>query len=91
MLKMNNISKVYQTEMVQTHALRDFNLHVDEGEFIAVTGPSGSGKTTFLNIAGMLEPFSAGEYLLDGIDVGKLNDNQRADCRNQKAKCRNSR
>ncbi|MFP3350557.1 ABC transporter ATP-binding protein [Pseudoalteromonas sp. SIMBA_153] len=84
MLKMNNISKVYQTEMVQTHALRDFNLHVDEGEFIAVTGPSGSGKTTFLNIAGMLEPFSAGEYLLDGIDVGKLNDNQRADCRNQK-------
>lgn len=46
MLKMNNISKMYQTEMVQTHALRDFNLHVEEGEFIAVTGPSGSGKTT---------------------------------------------
>ncbi|WP_409098543.1 ATP-binding cassette domain-containing protein, partial [Streptomyces galilaeus] len=51
MLKMNNISKIYQTEMVQTHALRDFTLQVDEGEFIAVTGPSGSGKTTFLNIA----------------------------------------
>ena len=84
MLKMNNISKLYQTEMVQTHALRDFNLQVEEGEFIAVTGPSGSGKTTFLNIAGMLEPFSIGEYLLDGIDVGKLNDNQRADVRNQK-------
>ena len=84
MLKMNNISKLYQTEMVQTHALRDFNLQVEEGEFIAVTGPSGSGKTTFLNIAGMLEPFSSGEYLLDGIDVGKLNDNQRADVRNQK-------
>ncbi|MFY8327226.1 ABC transporter ATP-binding protein [Pseudoalteromonas sp. ZZD1] len=84
MLKMNNISKIYQTEMVQTHALRDFSLQVDEGEFIAVTGPSGSGKTTFLNIAGMLEPFSEGEYLLDGIDVGKLNDNQRADVRNQK-------
>lgn len=84
MLKMNNISKMYQTEMVQTHALRDFNLNVEEGEFIAVTGPSGSGKTTFLNIAGMLEPFTGGEYLLDGIDVGKLNDNQRADLRNQK-------
>ncbi len=84
MLKMNNISKIYQTDMVQTHALRDFNLSVNEGEFIAVTGPSGSGKTTFLNIAGMLEPFSQGEYLLDGIDIGKLNDNQRADCRNQK-------
>ncbi len=53
MLQMKNISKVYQTEMVQTHALRDFNLNVNEGEFIAVTGPSGSGKTTFLNIAGM--------------------------------------
>ena len=84
MLQMNNVSKVYQTEMVQTHALRDFNLQVNEGEFIAVTGPSGSGKTTFLNIAGILEPFNEGEYLLDGVDVGRLNDNQRADLRNQK-------
>ena len=84
MLQMNNVSKVYQTEMVQTHALRDFNLQVNEGEFIAVTGPSGSGKTTFLNIAGMLEPFNEGEYLLDGVNVGSLNDNQRADLRNQK-------
>lgn len=84
MLNMNGISKVYQTEMVQTHALRDFNLQVNEGEFIAVTGPSGSGKTTFLNIAGVLEPFTQGEYLLDGVDIGKLNDNQRADIRNQK-------
>jgi putative ABC transport system ATP-binding protein len=82
MLQMKNISKVYQTEMVQTHALRDFNLNVNEGEFIAVTGPSGSGKTTFLNIAGMLEPFSEGDYILDRVNVGNLNDNQRADCRN---------
>ncbi|QCZ92047.1 ABC transporter ATP-binding protein [Salinimonas iocasae] len=84
MLKMNDVSKVYQTEMVQTHALRDFNLTVDEGEFIAVTGPSGSGKTTFLNIAGMLEPYTGGQYTLDGIDIGSLSDNQRADLRNQK-------
>ena len=84
MIKMNNINKVYQTDMVQTHALRDFNLQVEQGEFIAVTGPSGSGKTTFLNIAGMLEPFSSGQYQLDGVDVGGLNDNQRADLRNQK-------
>ena len=84
MLTMKNISKVYQTEKVQTHALRDFDLQVDEGEFIAVTGPSGSGKTTFLNIAGMLEPFSSGQYILDGNDVGTLSDNQRADLRNQK-------
>ncbi len=84
MLTMHNISKVYQTDMVQTHALRDFSLEVKQGEFIAVTGPSGSGKTTFLNIAGMLEPFTQGQYLLDDIDVGKLNDNSRADLRNQK-------
>ncbi|MCG7560297.1 MULTISPECIES: ABC transporter ATP-binding protein [Pseudoalteromonas] len=84
MLDMKAISKVYQTDMVQTHALRDFNLHVAEGEFVAVTGPSGSGKTTFLNIAGMLEPFSGGQYCLDGVDIGKLNDNARADLRNQK-------
>ncbi|WP_046004662.1 ABC transporter ATP-binding protein [Pseudoalteromonas rubra] len=84
MLDMKAISKVYQTDMVQTHALRDFNLHVAEREFVAVTGPSGSGKTTFLNIAGMLEPFSGGQYCLDGVDIGKLNDNARADLRNQK-------
>ena len=84
MLSMNKVSKVYQTEKVQTHALRDFNLEVNEGEFIAVTGPSGSGKTTFLNIAGMLEPFSSGSYKLDGVDIGSLSDNARADMRNQK-------
>ncbi len=84
MLTMQKINKVYQTEMVQTHALRDFSLKVEEGEFIAVTGPSGSGKTTFLNIAGMLEPFSSGKFDLDGVDVGSLSDNQRADLRNQK-------
>lgn len=84
MLSMKNITKVYQTEKVQTHALRDFNLEVKEGEFIAVTGPSGSGKTTFLNIAGMLEPFSSGDYLLDDVNVGTLNDNQLADLRNEK-------
>lgn len=84
MLSMKNISKLYQTEKVQTHALRDFDLEVEEGEFIAVTGPSGSGKTTFLNIAGMLETFTSGEYVLDGVNVGSLSDNQRADLRNQK-------
>ena len=84
MLNMTKISKIYQTEMVQTHALRDFSLNVEEGEFIAVTGPSGSGKTTFLNVAGMLEPYTDGSFTLDGIDVGQLSDNQTADLRNQK-------
>ena len=84
MLTMNNVSKIYQTNSVQTHALRDFSLTVNEGEFIAVTGPSGSGKTTFLNIAGLLEPFTSGQYTLDGVDIGGLSDNETADLRNQK-------
>ncbi|TQV76463.1 ABC transporter ATP-binding protein [Aliikangiella marina] len=84
MLKMNNIKKVFRTEVVETHALRDFSLNVDEGEFVAVTGPSGSGKTTFLNIAGLLETFTGGEYFLDGVDVKGLNDNQRSKLRNEK-------
>ncbi|MDX1442194.1 MAG: ABC transporter ATP-binding protein [Gammaproteobacteria bacterium] len=84
MLNMENIAKVYRTELVQTHALRDFSLNVDEGEFVAVTGPSGSGKTTFLNIAGLLEDFSEGIYTLDGEDVSNLNDNARSKIRNEK-------
>ncbi len=84
MLKMNNISKVYQTKLVETHALRELDLHVGEGEFVAVTGPSGSGKTTFLNIAGLLESPSSGTFELDGEDVSKLNDRQRSRRRNEK-------
>lgn len=84
MLTMSNIKKVYRTEVVETHALRDFNLTVNEGEFVAVTGPSGSGKTTFLNIAGLLETFEGGTYQLDGQNVSNLNDNQRSKLRNEK-------
>jgi len=84
MLRMTDISKVYRTELIETHALRDLTLHVDEGEFVAVTGPSGSGKTTFLNIAGLLETPSNGSYLLDGADVGTLQDHQRSRIRNEK-------
>lgn len=84
MLKMNNVSKVYRTELVETHALRELELHVDEGEFVAVTGPSGSGKTTFLNIAGLLESPSSGNYFLDGEDVSVLSDNRRSNIRNEK-------
>ena len=84
MLRMQNISKIYRTESVETHALRDFSLTVDEGEFVSVSGPSGSGKTTFLNIAGLLEEFTSGVFELDGKDVTRLNDNQRSQLRNQK-------
>jgi putative ABC transport system ATP-binding protein len=84
MLKMQSLSKVYRTEMVETFALRQFNLEVKAGEFVAVTGPSGSGKTTFLTIAGLLESFTGGTYLLDGQDVSGMDDDQRSRLRNQK-------
>jgi putative ABC transport system ATP-binding protein len=84
MLQMNHLSKSYRTEVVETFALRDFSINVRAGEFVAVTGPSGSGKTTFLSIAGLLEEFTGGEYLLDGLDVHGLNDNQRSKLRNEK-------
>ncbi|MDQ3287175.1 MAG: ABC transporter ATP-binding protein [Pseudomonadota bacterium] len=84
MLRMNQLSKVYQTQMIETHALRGFDILVREGEFVAVTGPSGSGKTTFLNIAGLLEDFSGGEYWLDGVDTRGLNDDARSRLRNEK-------
>ena len=84
MLQMKKVSKVYRTEMVETHALRDLDLEVRGGEFVAVTGPSGSGKTTFLNIAGILEELTGGEYLLDGVDVKSLDDRARSRLRNEK-------
>lgn len=84
MLQMNQIAKIYRTELVETHALRALDLQVAEGEFVAVTGPSGSGKTTFLNIAGLLESFTGGTYILDGENVSNLSDAARSHLRNQK-------
>lgn len=84
MLSMNNINKVFRTDLVETTALRDFNLNIDEGDFVSVTGPSGSGKTTFLNIAGLLETYTNGQYVLDGTDVSNLSDRQRSQLRNEK-------
>ena len=84
MLRMHKVSKTYRTDTVETHALREFSLTVDEGEFVSVTGPSGSGKTTFLNIAGMLEEFTGGTYELDGRDISKLSDKERSRVRNEK-------
>jgi ABC-type lipoprotein export system ATPase subunit len=84
MLVMSGLSKVYRTEFLETFALRDFSINVKEGEFVAITGPSGSGKTTFLNVAGILEQFTSGEYLLDGVNVREMSDDQRSRLRNEK-------
>ncbi len=84
MLQMKHLTKVYRTELVETHALRGLDIEVREGEFVAVTGPSGSGKTTFLNIVGLLETFTDGEFHLDGVDVKGLDDDARSRLRNQK-------
>lgn len=84
MLHMSKVCKVYRTEFVETHALRDLSLDVAAGELVAITGPSGSGKTTFLNIAGMLEELTTGTYVLDGVDVSALGDRARSRLRNEK-------
>ena len=84
MLRMTNLSKVYRTHMIETHALRGFEIDVKQGEFVTVTGPSGSGKTSFLNIAGLLEDFTDGEYVLDGVNVKGMDDNARSRLRNEK-------
>jgi putative ABC transport system ATP-binding protein len=81
---MSNIRKVYRTDLVETHALEDFSLHVDTGEFVSITGPSGSGKTTFLNIAGLLDTFDGGTYELDGKNVSHLTDREMSRIRNEK-------
>jgi putative ABC transport system ATP-binding protein len=81
---MKDVSKIYRTDTVETHALRGFSLEVEDGEFVSVTGPSGSGKTTFLNIAGLLEELTSGTYELDGRDISALNDKDRSRVRNEK-------
>lgn len=84
MLMMENVSRVYRNENIQTHALKNFNLVVQEGDFVGVTGPSGSGKSTFLNICGLLEKFDSGKYELDGVNVKGFSDTQLSRLRNEK-------
>jgi putative ABC transport system ATP-binding protein len=71
MIKLSEVSKVYRSDEVETTALRNVNLNVDKGEFVAIMGPSGCGKSTLLNILGTLDSLSTGEYELAGESVGK--------------------
>jgi putative ABC transport system ATP-binding protein len=83
-LAMRDLRKIYRTGLVETEALAGLSVTVARSEFLAVMGPSGSGKTSFLSVAGLLDDFEAGEYLLDGEDVRKLSDRQRSRLRNEK-------
>ena len=84
MIDMKNIRKIYRTHHVETHALTNFTVRIDAGEFVSVMGPSGSGKTTLLNIAGLLDSFEEGRYNLDGQDVSQLTDREMSKIRNHK-------
>ncbi|EKD68165.1 MAG: hypothetical protein ACD_48C00046G0003 [uncultured bacterium] len=79
-----HLTKIYKTELVETVALSDISFTISKGEFVAIMGPSGSGKSTLMHIIGALDKPTSGQYLLDGIDVGKLSDDELADIRNQK-------
>jgi len=76
-----NVTKTYMLGKVPVEALRGVNLKVETGDFLAILGPSGSGKSTMLNLIGALDKPTSGTLLIDGVDIGKLNDNQLAELR----------
>ncbi len=80
-LKTINLSRVYRTDEVETTALQNVNISIQQGEFVAIMGPSGCGKSTLLNILGLLDNPSAGQFLVKGEDVSRYNERQRASVR----------
>lgn len=77
MIKVENLTKVFHTDEVETHALNGVSMEVSDGEFVAVMGPSGCGKSTLLNILGLLDNPTSGQYWLDGQEVGSLKERER--------------
>ncbi|MFQ3678537.1 MAG: ATP-binding cassette domain-containing protein, partial [Fimbriimonadaceae bacterium] len=82
-VEVHGLAKDYVMGEMVVHALREVNLTIGEGEMVAIMGPSGSGKSTFMNVLGCLDRPTRGRYLLNGEDVGRMNDNQLAEIRNR--------
>src|SRR4029078_6978225 len=82
--RLEGVDKMFETDEVETPALRGVHLEIGTGEYLCISGPSGSGKTTLLSILGLLDPPSAGRYLLDGEAVEALSPARRAAVRNRK-------
>jgi putative ABC transport system ATP-binding protein len=83
MLQLKNLSRVYQTDEVETVALNQVNIEIEQGEFVAIMGPSGCGKSTLLSIVGMLDKSSSGQYVFKDEDVSGYSEAQLAQIRKQ--------
>lgn len=83
-IQMNNISKTFETDEMETHALKDINVTIYEGDYVSISGPSGCGKSTLLSILGLLDMPSGGEYFIEGTEVSALTLDQAAEIRNSK-------
>jgi len=81
-LTMRNIAKVFETEAMETHALKSINLEIKKGDYVSISGPSGCGKSTLLSIMGLLDMPTSGEYFIQGHDVSQLSLDQAAELRN---------
>jgi putative ABC transport system ATP-binding protein len=84
MIKLNNVSKVYRTDTIETTALHHLDLNIEKGEFISIMGPSGCGKSTLLNIVGLLDEPTQGKIIIDGSEISEYNTKATAKFRNEK-------